>query len=1129
MTISNENCKVTVIGNDAQMIFNYGFLIPQNVQPTLLMLGLDGTITPVNNAQWSFTGAGNPNGGTFTYPLSGSPIATGVTLTLLRDVPYSQVTNLVNQKALYPESVEGALDWLAEQTQQLAEVQGRALTVPAVDDAISPLPSVADRAGRVLGFNGNGQPVMFPEGTSPVPGISNYDVVAFLPGRPNASQRLVQALFARPVSFSAGFAGSRASCLTAPTANFMLDIQYNGATIGTVTFLAGQTTGAFTAGSEFTTAAGGSLSLVAQPTQDATIADISVAFAGTSPQVNGSSEGATVFIELLDVPSSYTGAAGQAVAVNGSASGLEFVPFPTGGPEAFTDLTDVPHSYTGQAGKVAKVNPGETALIFATETGGVTEFIQLSDAPNSYVGFAGQVPTVNPGETALVFAPAGATYSAGAGLGLTGTVFSITDPELTALMALTSAANQLAYYTGSGTAALTTLTAAGRALIDDADAAAQRVTLGLGTMAVQNATAVAITGGSVVGITDLLVADGGTGSSTASGARTNLGVVPGTDVQTQNANLQTIAGLISAADTAPYFTGSGTAALMTVTSFARTLLDDTSQAGMQSTLGLGTMATQAATAVAITGGTITGITDLAIADGGTGASTAANARTNLGLAIGTDVQAFDTDLTAIAALVSAADNLPYATGVGTWAMTSFTSVARTLVGNTSAATMRNTLGVAIGSQVQAFDADLQAIAALVSAADQLPYATGTSTWAMTTMTATARTLLDDTSISAMRTTLGLAIGTNVEAWDADLDAIAALTSAADQAPYATGTSTWAMMTVTAAARTVLDDTTVALMLATLGGMPLAGGNFTGLVTQSGANGIIVGSTSSFATVFATAALTSLVQIQSASTASLMIARFGASASPPIMSFSKSRGTTVGTQGAVTAADQLGAFSFAGSDGTAMRDGPRIVASVTATPTTTGVPSRLDIIVNDGTSAITSLGMDSSGNATMAGSSNIVIGVNRHLRLRSYTVATLPSAATATEMIYVSDGAGGLREAVSDGTTWRLSNGQDAAQTAFNSQTGTTYTLVLADIYRRVEMNNASANTLTVPPNSSVAFAIGAEIEVVQMGAGQTTIAAGAGVTIRSASGNLKITGQYAGAVLSKRATDEWVLIGSLAP
>lgn len=100
-------------------------------------------------------------------------------------------------------------------------------------------------------------------------------------------------------------------------------------------------------------------------------------------------------------------------------------------------------------------------------------------------------------------------------------------------------------------------------------ASGARTNLGLGSIATQNSNSVTITGGSVSGIIDLAVADGGTGSSTAAGARTNL--------------------------------------------------------------GLGTIATQASSAVSITGGSITGITDLAIADGGTGASTAPDARTNLGL------------------------------------------------------------------------------------------------------------------------------------------------------------------------------------------------------------------------------------------------------------------------------------------------------------------------------------------------------------------------------------------------------------------------------------------------------------------------------------------------------------------
>ena len=97
----------------------------------------------------------------------------------------------------------------------------------------------------------------------------------------------------------------------------------------------------------------------------------------------------------------------------------------------------------------------------------------------------------------------------------------------------------------------------------------------------------------------------------------------------------------------------------------------------------------------------------------------------------------------------------------------------------------------------------------------------------------------------------------------------------------------------------------------------------------------------------------------------------------------------------------------------------------------------------------------------------------------------------------------------------------------NAQVGTTYTLVLTDDGKVVEMNNASANTLTVPPNSSVAFPVGAQILVLQTGAGQTTLAAGAGVTVNSKDGNLKLSARWCAATLIKRATDSWLLVGDL--
>ena len=98
----------------------------------------------------------------------------------------------------------------------------------------------------------------------------------------------------------------------------------------------------------------------------------------------------------------------------------------------------------------------------------------------------------------------------------------------------------------------------------------------------------------------------------------------------------------------------------------------------------------------------------------------------------------------------------------------------------------------------------------------------------------------------------------------------------------------------------------------------------------------------------------------------------------------------------------------------------------------------------------------------------------------------------------------------------------------NAQTGTTYTLVLADAHKLVTQSNASGITTTVPPNTDVAFEIGDQVNLLQLGAGQVTVAAGSGVTIRSQGSKLKLNGQYSTATLVKIGTDEWVLLGNTA-
>jgi hypothetical protein len=95
----------------------------------------------------------------------------------------------------------------------------------------------------------------------------------------------------------------------------------------------------------------------------------------------------------------------------------------------------------------------------------------------------------------------------------------------------------------------------------------------------------------------------------------------------------------------------------------------------------------------------------------------------------------------------------------------------------------------------------------------------------------------------------------------------------------------------------------------------------------------------------------------------------------------------------------------------------------------------------------------------------------------------------------------------------------------NTQTGTTYTLVVGDVGEYVTLNNASPITLTVP--NSV-FSTGDTVNVIQLGAGQVTITAGAGVTLNSQGSKLKLTGQYAAATILFTSASTAVVFGNLS-
>ena len=97
----------------------------------------------------------------------------------------------------------------------------------------------------------------------------------------------------------------------------------------------------------------------------------------------------------------------------------------------------------------------------------------------------------------------------------------------------------------------------------------------------------------------------------------------------------------------------------------------------------------------------------------------------------------------------------------------------------------------------------------------------------------------------------------------------------------------------------------------------------------------------------------------------------------------------------------------------------------------------------------------------------------------------------------------------------------------NTQTGTTYTLVAGDAGDLVTLNNASAITLTVPLNSSVAFATGTQITIAQLGAGQVTVAGAVGVTVSASDSSTKLRTQYSAATIIKTGTNSWILIGDI--
>jgi len=393
------------------------------------------------------------------------------------------------------------------------------------------------------------------------------------------------------------------------------------------------------------------------------------------------------------------------------------------------------------------------------------------------------------------------------------------DAGLLSIASLTTASGSYLYATANDVYTTGTITTFGRSLVDDADASTARTTLGLGTLATQSGTFSGTSSGTNTGDqtaaslgltigTNAQANDAGltsiAGLTTESGnyiyatandvyttgvitsfgrslvddadastSRTTLGLAIGTDVQAYDAGLLSIAALTTAADRYIYTTANDVYTTGVITSFGRSLVDDADASTCRTTLGLGTLATQSGTFSGTSSGT------------NTGDQTAAS----LSLTIGTNVQAYDAGLTSIAALTTVSGSYLYTTANDVYTTGIYTEYGRSLLASsggvesfvtaaltagtgivlsynsgTDTATI-NTSGLVIGTNVQAYDAGLLSIAGLTTASGSYLYATANDVYTTGAITTFARSLVDDADASTSRTTLGLAIGTNVQAYD----------------------------------------------------------------------------------------------------------------------------------------------------------------------------------------------------------------------------------------------------------------------------------------------------------------------------------------------------------------------------